>query len=90
MSFWPVGTGYGKLRGAHNFYVFVRYLKKEGRFEAFLESADRVADEAKANMAMAQQRGLAEWAPWWNLPKDEENLERVRRQWQEFGPGWGA
>jgi len=87
VKFWPVSKRYEELRGKNNFYVFVRYLKKESRFEAFLESADRVAEEVKAASNTSETRGYAEWAPCWGLPKDEAGYERVRRQWLEFGRG---
>lgn len=62
VTFWPVGKRYEELCGKNNFYVFVRYLKKESRFEAFLESADRVAEEVKARSktleVVAMQNGL--------------------------------
>jgi hypothetical protein len=87
VGFWPVGKGYEKLRGDHNYYVFVRYLKKEGRFEAFLEPANQVTRDVDVAVERDKERGNVEWSPCWYLPKDEENLERVRQQWQEFGPG---
>ena len=87
VTFWPVGKSYEKIRGRHNFYVFTRYLKKESRFETFLESADQVTKTVKARRELSRSRGYAEWAPCWFLPKDEASRERVRRQWLEFGRG---
>ena len=87
VGFWPVGKRYEQVCGKNNFYVFVRYIKKEARFEAFLESADRVAEDIRASVERDRNRGLADWAPCWYLPKDEEGRERVRQQWLEFGPG---
>jgi hypothetical protein len=87
VTFWPIGTNCQSWRGAHNYYVFVRYLKKERRFEAFLESADRVASDAAQAAQESEQRGNKPWAPWWPLPKETSEVERVRRQWVEFGPG---
>jgi len=85
VSFWPVGKRYDKLRGKNNFYVFVRYLKNESRFEAFLESADRVAEEVAAELQRWRERGIKEWEPCWPLPKSEQDLECVTHQWREFG-----
>jgi hypothetical protein len=87
VTFWPVGTHYKDWRGPNNHYVFVRYSKKDRRFEAFLESADRVATDAARAVEESNQRGNKPWAPWWPLPKEASEVERVRRQWLEFGPG---
>jgi hypothetical protein len=85
VNFWPVSKRYEELRGKNNFYVFVRYLKNESCFEAFLETADRVAEEVKRTLEYFRSRGYAEWAPCWYLPKTKEDCERVRKQWLEFG-----
>ena len=90
VKFWPVGKRYEQVCGKNNFYVFVRHIKREARFEAFLESADRVAEDIRASIESSRNRGSAEWTPCWSLPKDEEGRERVRQQWLEFGPGYSA
>lgn len=87
VTFWPIGTNCQSWRGAHNYYVFVRFLKKERRFEAFLESADQVARDAARAAQEAEERGNKPWAPWWPLPREASGVERVRRQWLEFGLG---
>jgi len=86
VNFWPISARYNQFSGPGNFYVFVRYLKAEARFEAFLETADRVIADSRAAADEARRRGNKEWAPWWPLPKDEDAIQRVRRQWHEFGP----
>jgi len=78
VGFWPVGKRYEQVCGKNNFYVFVRYIRKEARFGAFLESADRVAEDIRASVERDRNRGLADWAPCWYLPKVEEGRERVR------------
>src|SRR4030042_3130254 len=45
VTFWPVGARYEQWRGKNNFYVFVGFLRNEPHFEAFLESAERVAKQ---------------------------------------------
>ena len=90
VRFWPVGKRFEQVCGKNNFYVFVRHIKREARFEAFLESADRVAEDIRASIESSRNRGSAEWTPCWSLPKDEEGRERVRQQWLEFGPGYSA
>lgn len=85
VPFWPVGKGFDKLRGKRNYYAFLRYLKKESRFEVFLESADRVADEVAKSEKEGKEQGFAEWAPCWYLPKKEKKKERLLRNWNKFG-----
>jgi hypothetical protein len=82
VCFWPVGKNYKSWCEENNFYVFVRYLKGERRFEAFLESAKQVAEHLTIRMANEKERGLKAWAPCWFLQGEEE---RLRRQWFEFG-----
>ncbi len=82
-SFWPIGKHYASWCQPTNYYVFVRFIRAERRFEAFLESAARVTSDVRQRIEADKRRGLKEWAPCWYLPKD---VERVRRQWQGFGP----
>ena len=81
--FWNVGKNYRKLRGNNKFFVFVRYLKKDSRFEAFLEKADQVADDVEADVKERESRGSHPRGSW-HLPKTKEGKERVHRQWLEF------
>jgi len=85
VTFWPIGHKYEGWLGKNNYYVFVRYLPKEAKFEVFLESASRVVRETRKYMAECRDRGLKEWSPSWNLPKDKVECERLQRQWYEFG-----
>jgi len=84
VSFWPIGTHFNDWCDRNNYYVFVRYLQGEGRFEAFLETAKRVAEQLTTRLADEKERGLKEWAPCWYLQKEQS---RLRRQWLEFGRG---
>lgn len=83
VSFWPVG--YSKTAGRNVFYVFLRYLKNERRFEAFLEGSDKVLVEVDAETKRCHEQGNKPWSPCWLLPKQEHEQERLRRQWLEFG-----
>ena len=87
VGFWPISSNYMDFKGPHNYYAFLRYLKSEARFEVFLETAQRVASDAKKDVEAAIARGNKPWAPWWPLPRDETNLARVRHQWATFGLG---
>ncbi len=82
VSFWPVGKQFDIWQGNNNYYVFVRFLKAEGRFEAFLEPAKSVAKHLTVRLAEEKERGLKEWAPCWYLQGEEK---RLRRQWLSFG-----
>jgi hypothetical protein len=84
VSFWPISENYEKLSGKDVYYVFVRYLKREKRFEAFLEPTDKVVIQARKNEEEERKRGCKKWAPVWFLPKDEKNLNRVKQQWLDF------
>ena len=88
VTFWPIGPKYRKLAGPGNYYVFLRYVRKESQFEIFLETADQVTLDAEAAIEENRQRGNNDWTPCWPLPKDEESLHRVRQQWAEFGVVW--
>lgn len=81
VSFWPIGKHYDTWSGAHNFYVFVRYLKNEMRFEAFLESSDNVAKQVATRVAEERKRELKEWAPCWYLQGEDI---RLRQKWLDF------
>ncbi len=82
VSFWPIGKNYQAWNGENNYYVFVRYLKEEGRFEVFLESAKCVIEQVTIRIEHEKERGLVEWAPCWYLMGEND---RLRRQWLEFG-----
>ncbi len=71
--------------GLHNYYVFVRYLVDKACFQAFLEPSERVAPAVEARVADERARGLKEFAPCWYLPSNGDEIERLRRQWLEFG-----
>jgi lysine/ornithine N-monooxygenase len=85
VGFWPVGYRYKDLKGENNYYVFLRYLKDEKRFEAFLETADKVARQVEEEYLRCKKQGYAEWAPSWYLPKIEEQKLQLAKQWVDFG-----
>jgi len=84
VSFWPISKRYEQLCGKNIYYVFVRYLKKEKCFEAFLEPSEKVVEQVKRNLEENKRGGYKEWAPCWALPKDEKELNRVQQQWLDF------
>jgi hypothetical protein len=78
VNFWPIGTKYRDWLGEHCYYVFLRWDSNEARFEGFLESAARVARDAEKAFQSGRDRGIKDWAPWWPLPNDEGERERVK------------
>jgi hypothetical protein len=70
-DYWPTSRPERCLKGPGSFYVFVRYLPAEERFEAFLESGSNVAKQAQENLLDEQKRGLKDF-PYWRLPLEEE------------------
>jgi len=58
------------LKGPRSFYVFVRYLPDEERFEAFLESGSNVAKQVQENLLDDQKEGR-KYFPYWLLPSEE-------------------
>ncbi len=86
-SFWPVSQTYKNFRGKNSYYVFVRYLKLEHRFEVFLETAERAAKQLAAYVRQMRRHRYAEFTPSWYLPSDEKNFLRVKTQWEEFKRG---
>lgn len=85
VGFWPIGKKFREWRGSDNYYAFVRWLPAESRFEAFPETADRVIDDASRAIEAERKKGHKEWSPCWPLPKDAVSVERLRKQWQDFG-----
>jgi hypothetical protein len=85
VKFWPMSTPAKCLRGAHSFYVFLRYHREASSFEAFLESGDRVVQQVEANIQDYRNRGRKEF-PYWQLPRSEEGIESLRKAWREWLP----
>ena len=82
VSFWPIGTKYAEWVGPNNFYVFLRFHPKTGRFEVFLESSGKVAENCAAGVKREKEKGLKKWAPCF-YPRD--GLDQLKAQWEEFG-----
>jgi hypothetical protein len=65
VGFWPIGAKYSEWCGQNNYYVFVRFLKASGQFEAFLESSEGVTKHMLVRLAKEKARGLKEGFPCW-------------------------
>ena len=85
VNFWPVGKKYDSFKGDNNYYMFLRYIRKEEKFEIFLEPAKKVAEKVKIKIEEGRKRGCKDWSPCWSLPKDDNKIEGLKKQWLEFG-----
>jgi hypothetical protein len=86
VGFWPVGVRCDRWVGPRNYYVFLRYNRRAGSFEAFLEGAEKVAQNVAEGRRREKERGAKPWAPVFYLWDEED---RLRAQWEEFGPDNG-
>lgn len=83
--YWPTSSPEKCLKGPRSFYVFVRHLPSEGRFEAFLESGDEVARQVAQNRGDYEHRGSSVFH-YWVLPSDPIKAEKCRDQWHNWRP----
>ena len=83
-DYWPTSRPERCLKGPRSFYVFVRYLPDEERFEAFLESGSNVAKQVQNNLLDDQKEGL-KYFPYWWVPSEKER-ERLRKKWKDWRP----
>lgn len=85
VGFWPVGKRFAEWVSDHNFYIFLRFDNRKGRFEVFMESSGVVAAMVTKYVEAEKNRGGKEWAPCY-YPKGQ--YEELRLQWEAFGRGW--
>ena len=84
-DYWPTSRPERCLKGSRSFYVFVRYLPDEERFEALLESGSNVAKQVQENLLDYQKRGLKEFT-YWELPSVAKEIEKLRKKWKAWRP----
>lgn len=82
VSFWPVGTKYAEWVSTNNYYIFLRFNQKTGKFEIFMESSEKVAENCAAGVKLEKEKGLKKWAPCF-YPRDR--LQQLASQWETFG-----
>ena len=85
VDFWPTSRPEKCLTGPRSFYVFLRYLPEEKRFEAFLESGEEVVRQVRENLEDYKKRGRKEFT-YWDLPYTESEIEELRRRWETWRP----
>ena len=84
-DYWPTSRPERCLKGPRSFYVFVRYLPAEDKFEAFLESGSNVAKQVQENLLDCQKQGLKEFPCWW-LPSEAKEKEKLQKKWRDWRP----
>lgn len=72
-SFWPVSSPEKFSKGSHIFFVFLRYLENEKKYEAFLEDSVIVIQQVKGNLEDYQKRGKKN-SPIGLYPKSSQRL----------------
>ena len=85
VSFWPMSRPERCLTGSRCFYVFVRFVESEKRFEAFLERGVSVAQQVKRNAARYKRKGRRAF-PYWALPQTPREVSVLRRRWERWRP----
>ncbi len=88
-DYWPTSRSERCLKGPRSFYVFVRYLPDEERFEAFLESGSNVAKQVQENQLDYRKQGLKDFPYWelpWKLPSAAKEKEKLRKKWKDWRP----
>lgn len=89
VGFWPVGKSYTGFRGRRNYYVFLRYLRDEQRFQGFLQTSNRVATDVEETAKRHRRQGYKDWGPSWFLG-DKQEQSKLTRKWQAFGTKWAV
>jgi len=85
VSFWPTSMPHKCLRGKNCYYAFVRYLRKEKRFQVFLEDSEPVV-EAITKIVNDQRRKERSIFPCWHLPKDKTHQNALEAKWSSWRP----
>ena len=84
-DYWPTSGPERCLKGSRSFYVFVRYLPDEKRFEAFLESGSNVAKQVQENLLDYRKQGLKDFT-YWQLPSAAKEIEKLQKKWKDWRP----
>ena len=81
VKFWPTPNEEKILTGKSCYYIFLRYVKQEEDFEAFLVECRKVKEQVSKNMAYYRKKGRKEF-PYFELYKEDEEI--YRREWEKF------
>jgi len=81
VKFWPAPNHDKVLDGKNCFYVFLRYIKSDENFEAFLVSGAEVKKQVKENADYYRKKGMKEF-PYFEVYKEDEGV--YQKDWLEF------
>ncbi len=85
VKFWPVSRPEKCLKGPRSFYVFLRFLQEEDRFEVFIESDNEVIKQVRENLENYKKRGRKEFA-YWILPSSDSDIRKLHERWESWQP----
>jgi len=85
VTFWPTSMPDRCLRGKNCFYVFVRYLPKEKKFQAFLQDSEKVVKRVTKIVRYHKQKGRKVF-PNWPLPKYLGSQRKLEEKWNNWRP----
>jgi hypothetical protein len=90
VDFWPT-PGPERITGNTDvWFVFLRWLKDESRFQCFMATASDVKTDVENEVARQRRVGAKEF-PAWFLPKNVELQAELERQWETWSPaGFGT
>lgn len=90
VSFWPAPAANRIPDNANVWFVFLRWLKHEKRFQGFMATASEVKIGVEQEAARQQRAGAKDF-PAWNLPKTAPEQHELERRWETWSPaGFGT
>ena len=85
VGFWPTPQATAITDSEGVWFVFLRWITAETRFEAFIASASLVKSHVQAHTDAVAARGGNTSFPVWNLPKGDA-AEALRDAWRIWSP----
>jgi hypothetical protein len=83
VAFWPMPDPATIPASGDLWFVFLRWLAKDSRFETFMASAASVKERVQTTLDRDLGRGLKHF-PVWYLPK--ENPDEYAAAWESWSP----
>lgn len=85
VRFWPTPSAQRISDSPNVWFVFLRWLKKEGKFEGFMDTVATVREEVAAEAVRQVERGARDF-PAWVLPKELHLQLRLSENWRTWSP----
>jgi hypothetical protein len=84
---WPCAAK-DEYKGNNWYFVFLRWLGKEKRYDIFMEKGSRVVKRIRQNDLILENRKNKAFGKmqFFMLPKNEKSKEKLRQNWTDFGP----